>query len=78
MNWRAFANGFSAGLFIVVLFTNWDNIGVIRFMAAGVVLLYAMLVYSFSKREENIKELGKKEKMEETIKKAWEEEKNDS
>jgi predicted membrane protein len=72
MNWKAFANGFSTGLFIIVLVNNWDNIFVIRTMAVGVVVLYGILMYGYIKRVEEKQTLTKKEKIEETIKKAWE------
>jgi phosphotransferase system glucose/maltose/N-acetylglucosamine-specific IIC component len=64
MNWKAFANGFSTGLFIIVLVNNWDNIFVIRTMAVGVVVLYGILMYGYIKRVEEKQTLTKKEKIE--------------
>ena len=67
MNWKSFINGFSVGLFIVVLIIDWDNIVIIRMMAGGVVLLYGMMVYTLSRRTES-----KKEQIERKVREAWE------
>lgn len=74
VNWRAFANGFSVGLFLVVLSTNWDNIFVIRTMAVGIVTLYGILMYAYMQRAESrdVKVKYKKGNADEIVKKAWE------
>ena len=67
VDWKAFINGFSVGLFIVVLIIDWDNIVIIRMMAGGVVLLYGMMVFTLSRRTES-----KKEQIERKVREAWE------